>query len=75
MNPDEPLGHVVSSIPQPQQADPGFQASGSLQIPNAIKPANGMSDSSFLNTLLPYASTSSPIMQAQQQMAKQEQPL
>ena len=45
-----------------------------LLIPNQLKPVNGVSDATFLNQLLPYASRISPITRAQQQMQREGKP-
>ncbi len=45
-----------------------------LLIPNQLQPVNGVSDATFLNQLLPYASRISPITRAQQQVQQEGQP-
>lgn len=66
--------YPASVLPQPQevhQVDPSFSPVGSLQIPNAVKTADGMSDSTFLNTLVPLASKASPMTRASADAAQE----
>jgi hypothetical protein len=67
---DEPLPRMPQ-LPQAQQAEPGFTGGGQLTIPNLLKTSDGMSDSSFLNTLMPYAAKSSPITRASQDISQE----
>jgi hypothetical protein len=76
-NDEQPDNHYAASvIPRPQavqQANPSFVSASQLTIPNAIKSGDGMSDSSFLASLVPLASASSPMNRASQDVAQAEQ--
>jgi hypothetical protein len=63
--------YAASVMPEVQQADPSFHATGSLLIPNSMSTINGVSASSFLNQLLPYASKASPMTIAENQVQGQ----
>jgi hypothetical protein len=59
--------HIASALPQVKQVSPDFDASDStLMIPNSMRTVNGVSNSSYMNQQLPYASKSSPMAKAQQ---------
>lgn len=60
--------------PELPQADPTFSGGGQLAIPNLLKTADGMSDSSFLNSLLPYAAKSSPMTKASADISQEKAP-
>ena len=55
-------------MPQVPQAERGFHAAGSLEIPNSQSTINGVSASSFLNQVLPYANKASTMTIAEQQV-------
>lgn len=61
--------HPATVMPQVQQAERGFHATGSLEIPNSQATINGVSASSFLNQVLPYANKASSMTIAEQQVA------
>jgi hypothetical protein len=47
-----------------------FAGSGVLQVPNIVKPVNGESDSSFLNSMMPALAKNSPFQRAQAGVAQ-----
>lgn len=62
---------IASALPRVQQANPEFNASASaLMIPNSMRTINGVSDSSYMNQMLPYANKNSPMAKAQQEAGK-----
>lgn len=61
--------YPATVMPQVQQAERGFHATGSLEIPNSQATINGVSASSFLNQVLPYANKASSMTVAEQQVA------
>jgi hypothetical protein len=65
----------ASSIPQVQQADPTFQGGSSLMIPNEIKPVNGVSDRSYLQSMMPAIAKDSPFQKAQAGEQQEQQEL
>jgi hypothetical protein len=65
--------YPATSLAMPAaQADPAFAPSGPLQIPNMIKTANAMSSQTYMATMLPYASKSSPMSKAQIEEGSQQ---
>jgi hypothetical protein len=70
---DEPYAAAVIARPQAvQQANPSFVSSSQLTIPNAIKSSDGMSDSTFLASLVPLASAGSPMNRASQNVSQEK---
>jgi hypothetical protein len=61
----------------PLREGTAFAGSGVLQVPNMVAPVNGVSDSSYLNSMMPAMSKGSPFERAQAgvaQGAKEIQP-
>ena len=60
-----PDSHAATVLPQVQQAERSFKATGALRIPNLLSTPNGFSDESWLQQLVPYADKTSSIAKAQ----------
>jgi hypothetical protein len=56
---------ATAQPPQVPQVDPAFHGGSPLEIPNTIKPVNGVSDKSYLQANMPYGQANSPLQQAQ----------
>lgn len=63
---------VMPQLPQAQQAERTFSPVGSLEIPNAIKPVNGMSESSWMASIVPLAAKASPMTRVSADEAQQK---
>jgi hypothetical protein len=66
---------AATALPQVQQADPTFQGGSSLMIPNTVRPVNGVSDRSYLQSMMPAISKNSPFTRAQADEQQEQQEL
>lgn len=63
---------VMPRLPEVQQAERSFSPVGSLEVPNAIKPVNGMSESSWMAAIVPLAAKASPMTRVSADEAQQK---